>query len=332
MSTPIVLAVDGGNSKTDVLVTDSEGQVLGSARGPGASPHSIGLAASVAAIERLVLAALAEAGLPDDRPFGRHCALYLAGLDLPEEETAYRNALVARNWADSVTVGNDAFALLRAGTSDGVGVAVVCGAGINCVGVGADGRVHRFPALGRISGDWGGGLFLGEEALWWAVRAEDGRGPGTALLAAVKAHFDVSSVVELVHRLHVGDLPHAVLHELCPVLFAVAALGDEVAQRVVDRLVDEVSVLATVSLRRLGMTGGEPVVVLGGGVLTAAADTVIAEIERRCRKVAPRAAVRVAALAPVVGAALAGLDAVGATPDAKRRLSVSGDQRLEQYK
>ena len=54
-------------------------------------------------------------------------------------------------------VDNDTFAVLRAGTERGWGVAVVCGAGINCVGVSPDGRHARFPALGTITGDWGGG-------------------------------------------------------------------------------------------------------------------------------------------------------------------------------
>ena len=35
---------------------------------------------------------------------------------------------------------NDTFAVMRAGASRGWGVAVVCGAGFNCTGVGPDGR------------------------------------------------------------------------------------------------------------------------------------------------------------------------------------------------
>ena len=53
-------------------------------------------------------------------------------------------------------------------------MAVVCGAGINCVGMRPDGRTARFPALGRFSGDWGGGWALAEEALYHAARAADG--------------------------------------------------------------------------------------------------------------------------------------------------------------
>ncbi|CRK58243.1 N-acetylglucosamine kinase of eukaryotic type [Alloactinosynnema sp. L-07] len=35
---------------------------------------------------------------------------------------------------------------------------------MNAAGVGPDGHVARFPSLGRISGDWGGGMHLAVEA------------------------------------------------------------------------------------------------------------------------------------------------------------------------
>ena len=48
--------------------------------------------------------------------------------------------------AGALLVRNDAFAPLRAGT-DGVGVAVICGSGMNAAGVSGSGRTARFPAL-----------------------------------------------------------------------------------------------------------------------------------------------------------------------------------------
>ena len=86
-------------------------------------------------------------------------------------------------------VANDTFALLRAGVDEPRGVAVVCGAGINCAGLLPDGRTARFAAVGKISGDWGGGQQLADEAFWWAARADDGRGPATALATALPAHY-----------------------------------------------------------------------------------------------------------------------------------------------
>ncbi|MDT7671508.1 MAG: hypothetical protein QOC74_4291, partial [Pseudonocardiales bacterium] len=293
--TPVrdVVAIDGGNSKTEVLVVSRAGEVLGQSRGPGASPQNVGVAACVAALEELVLRALTAGAGPPDRPFAGHTSAYLAGLDFPREEAALHAALAARGWSDTLTVGNDTLALLRAGSSDGTGVAVVCGAGINAAGVGPDGRVHRFPALGKVSGDWGGGYRLGEEALWWAVRAEDGRGPGTALRAAVAGYYGAETLLEVVQGLHFGEIGTASLHGLCPLLFQVAAAGDQVAQEVVTRFVEEVGSLVAVILRRLRLTTSEPEIILGGGVLTGVGAPVIAEIERRCLKVAPRAVVSV---------------------------------------
>jgi N-acetylglucosamine kinase-like BadF-type ATPase len=319
----VVIAIDGGNSKTDVLLVDGSGAVLGRSRGIGASPQTVGVRQSLDVFEQLVIEAAAQAGTSLRPPFAAHTAAYLAGADLPKEEEALERALTERGWSQSIVVGNDTFALLRAGTSDGVGVAVVCGAGINCVGVAADGRVHRFPALGRISGDWGGGFHLGEEALWWAVRAGDGRGPQTALLPAVVEHFGAADISEVVERLHFEGLPRSVLHELSPLLFRVAGDGDGIASRIVEQLIDEVATMVTVTVRKLKMTTEAPAVVLGGGVLTGVDSVFIDEIARRCVAVAPRAEVRVVDLAPVVGAALMGLDAIGADPAAKARLRAS---------
>jgi N-acetylglucosamine kinase-like BadF-type ATPase len=319
----VVIGIDGGNSKTDVLLVSRQGDVVGHARGPGASPQAVGLENSVGAFEALILEAVRRAGGPDRPPFARHTSACLAGADLSREEEDLQRVLSTTGWSASTAVRNDTFALLRAGTPTGVGVAVVCGAGINCVGVAADGRVHRFPALGRISGDWGGGGHLGSEALWWAVRADDGRGPRTELLPAVLSHFGVTDIADVVAGLHFGDIPAKRLHELCPLLFRVAAAGDEVASGLVERLVEEITLLATVCLRRLGLLEERVDVVLGGGVLAGVGEPLVGEVARRCRRVAPKAEVCLAEHPPVVGAALLGMDALGADAAAEARLRAS---------
>ncbi|GAA1035261.1 MULTISPECIES: N-acetylglucosamine kinase [Amycolatopsis] len=318
-----VVAIDGGNSKTEVLVVSRDGVVLGASRGPGVSPQRVGVDGCVAALEEFVHEALRAGGLSTEPPFAVHTSAYLAGLDFPREEEALHKALSARGWSSTLDVGNDVLALLRAGSSDGTGVAVVCGAGINGAGFAADGRSYRFPALGKVSGDWGGGYRLGEEALWWAVRAEDGRGPRTALESAVAEYFGASNLLDVVQGLHFEEIDAAKIHGLCPLLFEVAASGDEVAQDVVTRFAEEVSLLVAAIMRRLDLTTSAPEVILGGGVLTGVGAPVIADIERRCLKVAPRAQVRVVEVNPVVGAALFGLDKLGAPASAKAALKAA---------
>ncbi|MFF1376016.1 N-acetylglucosamine kinase [Streptomyces sp. NPDC058308] len=306
-----VLAIDAGNSKTDVAVVAADGEVVGAARGGGFQPPIVGVGPAVDVLAEAVARALDEAGTASVG----HVSACLANADLPVEERELAKALRERAWGASVEVRNDTFAILRAGLLEDTeprGVAVVCGAGINCVGMLPDGRTARFPAIGRISGDWGGGGGLAEEALWHAARAEDGRGEATALREALPAHFGLASMYALIEALHLGSIASVRRHELTPVLFATAAAGDAVSRSLVDRMADEVAAMATVALDRLDLLDEAAPVLLGGSVLAARHPQLDDRIGALLAGRAPKAVPQVVVARPVLGAALLGLDQVGA--------------------
>ena len=320
MNRPAVLAVDGGNSKTDVVLVGHDGALLAQVRGPSTSPHRLGSDGTFALLDDLVAEAAEQAGVVAGTAVAEIAAVYLAGADLPAEIDRLTRAVAARGWAARSYVENDTFALLRAGTDEPDSVAVVCGAGINCVGVGRDGTIVRFPALGRISGDWGGGYQLGEEALWSSARAEDGRGPATALAGLVAAHFGLPTVMAVAEALHFEDLSSDRLVELAPVVLAASRDLDPVAVDIVNHLADEVFLLATTALRRLDLLDRTATVVLGGGILAGGDPTLLDRVVASLAEAAPKAAVRVVSEPPVLGAALAGLDRVGVDESAYTRV------------
>jgi N-acetylglucosamine kinase-like BadF-type ATPase len=324
---PAVLAIDGGNSKTDVALVAGDGTLLASARGPGINAHDVGVDQTVLILDAVVKQAAAQVRASRTGWVALHTVACLANADLPEEEAEHAAAVQAQGWSPTATVVNDTFAILRSGLSDRVtgsephwGVAVVCGAGINAVGVAPDGRVTRYLALGTISGDWGGGYGLGLEVLWNAIRAEDGRGPATALAGYLTSHFGVERVEEVTIGLHKGKIDDDELIGLAPLLLQAADEGDPVALRLVNRLADEISVMAINAMRRLDLTGQATPVILGGGVITARNPRLLENITRQLAAAAPRAQVRVIDVPPVVGAALLGLDQVDAPPAAEARL------------
>jgi N-acetylglucosamine kinase-like BadF-type ATPase len=312
----VILAVDGGNSKTDLALVRADGAVLALVRGGMSSPHHIGLEGSVELLQQLYDEALAQAGVSAPAEVGQ---VLLAGLDFPTEERALHDALAARGLARRLTVGNDTFAVLRAGTERGWGVAVVCGAGINCVGVAPDGRHARFPALGAISGDWGGGYDVGLAALGAAARSEDGRGPQTRLERAVPAYFGLTTPSQVAEAIHLGELPRRRLVELAPVVFDEAA-ADPVAAALVDRLADEVVALAEVALRRLELLERPSEVLLGGGLFQRADTALVDAIRIGLGALGGELTVRATSLPPIVGAALLGLDDLGAGSEAQERV------------
>jgi N-acetylglucosamine kinase-like BadF-type ATPase len=321
---PAVLAIDGGNSKTDAALVASDGTLLASARGPGINSHEVGADKTAMVLDALVKQAAAAAGARGSGWVALHTVACLANADLPEDEAELATAVEALAWSPTATVVNDTFAILRSGLTDEDqphwGVAAVCGAGINAVGVAPDGRVTRFLALGTISGDWGGGYGLGLEVLWHAARAEDGRGPDTLLTAYATSHFGVERIEELTIGIHQGKIDDDELIGLAPVLLRAADEGDPIAQTVVNRLAEEISVMTITAMRRLDLLGLATPVVLGGGVITARNPLLMDGITARLADAAPRAQVRVIDVPPVVGAALLGLDHVHAPPAAETRL------------
>ncbi|MFE6055227.1 N-acetylglucosamine kinase [Kitasatospora sp. NPDC056446] len=318
---PGVLAIDAGNSKTDVALIGADGTILGTARGGGFAPQKIGGAAAVAGLTPLVEQAAAEAGHPSwTGVLTSHVSACLANADLPVEEEALRVALESHPWGATNTVVNDTFGLLRAGTDGPRGVAVVCGAGINCVGLLPDGRTARFPALGELTGDWGGGSGLALSSMWHAVRAEDGRGGPTALAPAIAEHFGLPSTGAVAEAVHLGHLPGERLHEIVRVLFAAANDGDRVALELIDRQADEIVRLAVVALGRLDLLESPTPVVLGGGVLSSEQPLLLDNLKARLAAAAPLAEPRVVVAPPVLGAALLGLDHLEAGAQAQARL------------
>lgn len=318
-----VLAIDGGNSKTDVALVGHDGSLLASARGPGTSVDDRRYATSLVVLDDLVSAVARQAGIDPAGQIARHTSAFIAGADLPQEEQRLAEALDTRHWSPSIRAGNDTFAVLRAGTQRPWGVGVTCGAGINCVGAAPDGELTRFLALGRFTGDWGGGLDMGVEVMWWATRAEDGRGEPTALSRAVAEFFGRATASDVAIGIHLRELDEDDLIRLTYVLFQVADAGDPVAVRLVDRLAEEVSTMALVAMRRLRLTELDTEVVLGGGMLMARNPLLIDGITRRVLAEAPDAQVGVVDVPPIAGAALLGLDHLGLDQTAHDRLKAA---------
>ncbi len=310
----VVLGVDGGNSKTDLVVATLDGKPLSYIRGPGSNSHAVGADGCIAVVRELVeradFAAPADCG-----------AFFLCGADVPSDVAELTEAVTTERWVRRAIVDNDTFALLRTGAGPGAdAVAVICGSGINCVGRAADGRVARYPSLGWETGDWGGSGMLGREALFHAARGEDGRGEPTMLTDVVREHFRLPTAGAVGEAVHYRRISEDDLGELAPAVIAAAEQGDAVALALLERLAEEVALMARRALADLELLDGPAEVVLGGGMLRRDDGILLEEITTRLRTHAPHARPVVIAEPPVLGAALAALDAVGAPTTAEEHL------------
>lgn len=319
MRRPAVLAVDGGGSKVDAALLGRDGTVIAAVRVPnvndGADPFGYldGVAFGVREVVR-------EAGRdPETRPVAPLGVFCLAGADLPADDRRILRWLSKQGFSSEDVLRNDTFAVLRSGTDRTWGVGIVCGYGTNCSGIAPNGRTYRLPAIGPISGDWGGASDIGRAALWHALRDEDGRGERTVLRRLVPAHFGLRRPRQLTEAIYLGHMGEERLAELAPIVFAAAGEGDQIARGIVERQADEIVAMAGAAIRRLRMAELDVDVVLGGGIFRNRMSGFLERIGDGIHGVCPTARITVLEAPPVVGAAMLGLDRIGASRAAHAR-------------
>jgi N-acetylglucosamine kinase-like BadF-type ATPase len=123
--------------------------------------------------------------------------------------------------------------------------------------------------------------------------------------------------------IHLGRMDMDRLAELPPVVFVAAAGNDTVARSILDRQADEIVAMAGTAIRKLRMTKLDVPVVLGGGIFHNDFAPFFDRIEEGLRRIASDVRVTVLSAPPVAGAALLGLDRMGAPDASKARLRTS---------
>jgi len=303
------LGIDGGNSKTHALVVDEQGHPSGFCAGGGSDFQEVGLDKAKAVWAETIRGALDQAGL--DLEDVTSMCFCLAGADLPEDYQILQKTAKSIAFPAKVTVKNDTIAALRAGLhATSFGVTVVVGTGFNAAGRGKDGQEVILPGLGYLSGDYGGGRWMGRQIIRAVMRAWDGRGPATALRQAVLEVMGVTDELALIRVLRQDGAQNRILN-LVPLLFDIASQGDAVAKLLLTCLGEEVGLTAGVIIRRLALEDEAVPVILSTSVYRGKGSLFLTVIRAALQRAAPKAYILIPDFIPVVGAALEALTASG---------------------
>lgn len=316
-----VLAVDGGNSKIIALVAAFDGSILGSGRaGGGDIYNSLDVDTqgrsneeyAIGNIEQAVTQALQAAHVqPDELEAG---VFNLAGADWPEDFTLLRDAMQARGFGRLIHVQNDALGVLRSGSPDNVGVAIVCGTGSAVGGRGPDGRVWFASFWLNVNGS----VELSYHVLEAVYQAELGLGEPTTLKQHVLNLFHLDTVEEVLHLLtrrttQATDKPR--IDGLTPLLLDEADAGDKVARRIIQEFGRKLGGYAIVTARRVGIEHTTFPLVLAGGVLRHRSILLADAIIQRVRETSPGVQPIRSSYEPIIGTLLSALELAGVSID-----------------
>jgi N-acetylglucosamine kinase-like BadF-type ATPase len=256
------LGFDGGGTKTDCVLLDANGAVIGEGHGGPANPLRSGYDGAFSSLREAAVGALGAARI---RPVD--ITSVCAGLAGAGRRSVVRRMMVflSREFPVAVTqVATDYEVALEAAAGAGPGVILIAGTGSVAYGRNAAGETARAGGYGPSIGDEGSAFEIGRRAVSAVARSRDVDAPVTVLAEMISAALDCPDWDDLLLRIMKN--PDDVFPKLFPVVADAANSDDSAAKEIMFVSAIGLGHLAMIVIRRLGMKDQEFPLVKCGGV------------------------------------------------------------------
>lgn len=248
------LAIDGGGTKTALLLADGEGKVIRSHRAYACNPVDVGIERACEVLREAIAAACDGIPYSQITLFAGIAGGTSAGMRERLFEffdtfgfSAFENDSDSRN-------------IIAAGIGDADGIAMILGTGV-CAFTQISGERSRVAGWGYLIDDGGSGYNLGRDALSAYFRSVDGRSAPSPLTEEVEAiaEGDATAIMTRIY----GEGKRAVA-SFAPAVFAAAERRDALAISILERNMREAAEIAEAARARFPKHGRVPLVLAGG--------------------------------------------------------------------
>lgn len=301
-----VIGVDGGGTKTVVVLADMGGKIIKRVVVGSANPRNIGIEAAVKNI---------AAGIYDVIKGGRSGKVVSTFIGLPAIEEEYKdkkpaiirelkkNKKIAAIFKGKVNIGSDQLVAFRSGANGKDGIVAIAGTGCAVHGWN-NGRQVKVNGWGWLA-DEGSAFWIGQKTFQAILKSFDDRVQDTILEKIALKDLKLKSLDKLV------DFVYADFAKNIPVLFRVcdeaASNGDRIAREILITAGKEISLSVREVAAKLIFSEPTPLVLVGGAYISRwVADTAMNEIERYY----PKRFDFIVAGDPVVGAVKLAIESV----------------------
>lgn len=256
------LGVDIGGTKTDVALTDIEGNLIFYFKERGANYQVTGvrrLQSVLSVIRKKVLLKCGDLK-------NLNVVFGVAGLDTEKDEKIIRERIKLAGFKE-YTILNDALIALKAGLlNEKYGVVVVCGTGNILYGIGPKG-IDRIGGLGYILGDLFSGPDIGRIALgkmfnlWWCGRYKE----VSIFAKEVMKYYNVDSLEKLKTYIfdNIDSVSKKIGYLLVPIVSAYKK-GDKFIINLVEEIASNFAQKIKMLAKNVGLHKNVKVVLSGG--------------------------------------------------------------------
>jgi glucosamine kinase len=256
------IGFDGGGTKTDCVLLDANGDILGEGHGGPANPLRSGFESAFSSLHEASAEAIVAAKI---RP--TEVTAVCAGLAGAGRRSVVRRitAFLAQEFPlATAQVATDFEVALEAAAGSGPGVVLIAGTGSVAYGRNAAGETARAGGYGPWIGDEGSAFEIGRRAVSAVARTRDADAPVTLLARMIPEALECPDWDDLMLR--VMKSPDDVFPKLFPVVAAAANAEDSAAKEILFGSAIGLGNLAMIVIRRLGMKEQQFALVKCGGV------------------------------------------------------------------
>jgi glucosamine kinase len=299
----IILAIDGGGSRTRCLAINQEGSVVGeSVAGP--SNHLLVEPTVVKqSLVEVIDAAFESAKL--DRSDGACISAGLAGVDFDGAGAAEMENLIGELGFKRVVINGDMVIAHVGALGSRAGVVTLSGTGSVTLGIGNDGKRVKVGGWGPVYGDEGSAYSIGQMALRAAARAYDSRGPATTLTSRILNALKIEEFPKTIQRVYVEGMQTREIAAFSRVAYEAAEEGDEVARDIFLQAGDEVAESVKAAIKQLEL-GPDKILVSYQGAMLESCPLLLDRFVQKLKIDVPNAEVVAPRFEPVIGAYLLG--------------------------
>ncbi len=295
---PHFLGIDGGGSKTDCVILDGAGTVVGEGCGGPSNPLRVGFPSAFSAVAQSAAEAFAQAKLHPRQITGAVAGMAGAGRrSVARKLLIY---LVEQFPTATVHVATDLEVALEAAVGNGPGVVLVAGTGSAAYGRNAAGETSRAGGYGPWIGDEGSAYDIGRRAVAAVAQTRDRNGPVTILAEMIATTLECPTWDDLTDRIagNAGEF----FTRVFGVVVEAAEAEDSTAREILFSAALELSRLAMSVARSLGLREQEFTLAKAGGVF-GHSPTLEAMLDSVLRSGLPGAKICALEVSPAVGAA-----------------------------
>jgi glucosamine kinase len=242
-----MIGVDGGGTKTELILVDADGRTLAGHVGPGCNPSQIGPENARRMLAEALEALLAKGGADQPKPSVTRTLLCMAG-----NRDFWRETAAALKGYGAVSTVDDSRPVLELATAGQPGLVLHAGTGSFVAARAPDGSIHYVGGLGWKLGDPGSGFDLGRRAIAVAMielqRAPTAPSP---LALALRTHTRLESYSENSRFFYNDTTANAVIAAFAPKVIELAAADCGAAQQAVADSITDLARQADDVLHRL---------------------------------------------------------------------------------